>query len=262
MARPEVSIIIPVYKAINDIEACLRSLTDARSSEPSFEVILLDDCPAEPILHKIPDSEGLIKVANGENLGFLLTCNAGASIARGRYLCFLNSDTLVKPGWLSSLVEAIQETPRAAIVGPMLLNVDGTIQDAGWRILSDGWGSPIGRGGSSGDGAYTYRRLVDCVTGACLLVTKAVFEQLHGFDLLYAPAFYEEFDFSFRAAALGLRTVYEPRSRVTHVGSASYGAEKRDELSVINHAKFLRRFADSTKATSRCHGRILVAPER
>ena len=49
----------------------------------------------------------------------------------------------------------------------MLLNVDGSIQDAGWRILADGWGLSIGRGGNPHDGAYTYRRVVDCVTGAC-----------------------------------------------------------------------------------------------
>ena len=126
----------------------------------------------------------------------------------------------------------------------MLLNVDGTIQDAGWRILGNGWGFPIGRGGSSSDGAYTYRRVVDCVTGACFLMPKAVFERLGGLDPLYAPAFYEEFDLAFRARAVGLRTIYEPRSRVTHVGSASYGAEKRDQLSAINHAKFVRRFGE------------------
>jgi len=244
VTSPEVSVVIPVYKGLSDIEACLRSMSDSRSTEPTFEVVLVDDCPAEPVLDGIPDSEGLVKIANEKNLGFLLSCNAGAAVARGRYLCFLNSDTLVRPGWLRALVEAIQETPRAAIVGPMLLNVDGTIQDAGWRILGSGWGFPLGRGGSPNDGAYTYRRVVDCVTGACFLVPKTIFERLGGLDPLYAPAFYEEFDLAFRARAIGHRTIYEPRSRVTHVGSASYGAEQRDELSAFNHAKFVRRFAD------------------
>ncbi len=247
VSSPEVSIIIPAYKGLDDVEACLRSLSDCKSGEPSFEVILVDDCPSEPVLSAIPDSEGLIKVANRQNLGFLLTCNTGAAKARGRYLCFLNSDTIVGPGWLRALVEAAEETPRAAIVGPMLLNVDGTIQDAGWRILSNGWGRPIGREGNPRDGAYTYRRAVDCVTGACFLVPAKTFKELGGLDPVYAPAFYEEFDFAFRARAAGLRTIYEPRSRVTHRGSASYGAEKRDELSGVNHAKFVSRFAETLR---------------
>ncbi len=241
---PEVSIIIAAYKGLDDIEACLYSLSGYKDGETSFEVILVDDCPSEPILGAIPDSKGLIKIANRQNLGFLLSCNAGAAVARGRYLCFLNSDTVVSPGWLSALLKAAAETPCGAIVGPMLLNVDGTIQDAGWRILADGWGRPIGRGGNPCDGAYTYRRVVDCVTGACFLVPASAFKELGGLDPQYAPAFYEEFDFAFRARALGLKTIYEPRSRITHRGSASYGAGQRDELSGLNHAKFVSQFAE------------------
>ncbi|MGA2843262.1 MAG: methyltransferase domain-containing protein, partial [Steroidobacteraceae bacterium] len=244
VTEPEVSIIIPAYRGLADLEACLRSLSVYRATEPSFEVIVLDDCPDEPVLSAIPSSGGLIKIANEKNLGFLLTCNRGAAVARGHILCFLNSDTIVSAGWLRSLVEALDEVPRAAVAGGMLLNVDGTIQDAGWRILADGWGYAIGRGGDSRNGAYTYRRSVDCVTGACFVVPQKVWNELGGFDTAYAPAFYEEFDFAFRAQALGLQVIYEPRSRVLHLGSASYGAEQRDQLSSINHAKFCERFAD------------------
>ena len=81
-----------------------------------------------------------------------------------RYHCFR---------WLAPrLVEALDEVPRAAVAGGMLLNVDGTIQDAGWRILGDGWGCPIGRGSDPRNGSYTYRRFVDCVGGACFVVPR------------------------------------------------------------------------------------------
>ena len=144
---PNVSIIVRVYKGLEDLEACLRSLSYFQHTEPSFEVILIDDCPSEAVLDRIPDSEGLIKITNRQSLGFPLTCNAGAALARGRHLCFLSSNTIVSSGWLRALIETAEETPCAAIVGPMLLNVDGSIQDAGWRMLADGWGRPIGRGG-------------------------------------------------------------------------------------------------------------------
>jgi len=244
VAAPEVSIIIPAHRGLADLETCLRSLSVHRATEPPFEVIVLDDCPDEPVLWAIPSSGGLIKIANEKNLGFLLTCNRGAAAARGRILCFLNSDTVVSAGWLRSLVEALDDMPRAAAAGGMLLNVDGTIQDAGWRILGDGWGCPIGRGSDPRSGSYTYRRLVDCVGGACFVVPRTIWNELGGFDTSYAPAYYEEFDFAFRAKARGLQVIYEPRSRVLHLGSASYGVEQRDELSSINHARFCKRFAD------------------
>jgi GT2 family glycosyltransferase/ubiquinone/menaquinone biosynthesis C-methylase UbiE/glycosyltransferase involved in cell wall biosynthesis len=243
VAVPVVSVIIPAYRGIEDVRTCLRSLAATLASEPAFEVILVDDCPADTVHHLIPPSSGLTKIANAENLGFLLSCNIGAQAARGRVLCFLNSDTIVMPGWLGSLVQALDSEPRAGIAGGMLLNADNTIQSAGWRILANGWGHPIGAGGDPRDGAYTYRRDTDCVTGACFAVSKALFDELGRLDELYAPAFYEEFDLAFRARALGWRVVYEPASRVVHLGSASYGAERRDQLSSANHAKFAARFA-------------------
>lgn len=244
LAAPEVSVIIPAYQGLPDLLNCLRSLSLHRATEPAFEVILVDDCPAAPVLHAIPVSGGLVRIANAENLGFLLSCNKGAAEARGRVLCFLNSDTIVSAGWLAALVEALDSSPRAALAGGMLLNQDGSIQDVGWRILDNGWGHPLGRGGDARDGAYTYRRRVDCVGGACFAVPRAVWDDLGGFDVAYAPAYYEEFDLAFRAKAKGLEVIYEPKSEVIHLGAASYGAERRDQLSSINHAKFCRRFAE------------------
>ncbi|MBR0649982.1 methyltransferase domain-containing protein [Roseomonas terrae] len=244
VAEPEVSIIIPAYRHLDELLTCLRSISTARQGSPSFEVIVIDDCPEYPVLWAVPRSGGLLGIANEENLGFLLSCNRAASKARGRILCFLNSDTIVTRGWLDHLVRALEETPRAALAGSMLLNQDGTIQDAGWRIAGNGWGHPLGRGTDAQNGAYTHRRAVDCVTGACFCVPRAVWEDLDGFDTAYAPAFYEEFDLAFRAKRKGLKVIYEPASRVVHLGSASYGAERRDALSTINHATFSARFAD------------------
>jgi GT2 family glycosyltransferase len=240
--EPIVSIIIPVYSGLNDLRNCLKSIAVYANKEPNFEVILVDDCPNNQVIGEIPDSPGLKKMTNDENLGFLLTCNRGAEMAEGKYLCFLNSDTIVTEQWLSSMVQALEETCKAGMVGGMLLNRDGTIQDAGWCILRNGWGHPIGRGENPSNGAYTYRRETDCVTGACFIVYKEIFEKLQGFDVSYAPAFYEEFDLAYRIKENGYKVIYEPGCKVLHLGSSSYGAEKRDELSTRNHLKFVKRF--------------------
>jgi len=244
---PDVSVIIPVYKGVVELKDCLRSLSASVATEPSFEVIVVDDCPSEPVLWALPNSGGLIKIENRENLGFLLTCNRGASFARGRILCFLNSDTIVLPGWLANLVDALESRADAGLAGSLLVNVDGSIQEAGWSILANGWGHPIGRGSGTLDGRFTYRRTVDCVTGASFAVSQETFQSLGGLDPLYVPAFYEEFDFAFRAQERGLKVIYEPKSRVIHLGSASYGAEQRDHLSAMNHDKFVQRFAERLK---------------
>ena len=163
---------IPCFKALEELEVCLRSLVATLATEPPFEVILVDDGPDLQVVPSIPESPGLLRLCNNVNLGFLHTCNRGASSARGRVLCFLNTDTIVQPGWLRALVDAMAEVPDAGVVGGMLLGRDGRIQEAGWAILSDGWGAPIGRDGDPGDGAYAYRRRVDCVTGACFLIRR------------------------------------------------------------------------------------------
>ncbi|WP_165491263.1 glycosyltransferase family 2 protein [Lichenihabitans psoromatis] len=82
------------------------------------------------------------------------------------------------------------------------------------------------------------------MTGACFVIPRRLFEDLGGFDPHYAPAFYEEFDLAFRAQEKGFKVIYEPGSRVVHLGSMSYGAERRDQLSSINQSKFVERFAE------------------
>jgi GT2 family glycosyltransferase/glycosyltransferase involved in cell wall biosynthesis len=242
--EPVVSVVVPCFKALEELEVCLRSLVVTLATEPSFEVILVDDGPDLPVVPSIPESPGLTRLGNSTNLGFLHTCNRGAAQARGRFLCFLNTDTIARSGWLRALVEALEEVPDAGIAGGMLLGCDGRIQEAGWAILNDGWGAPVGRDADPNDGAYSYRRRVDCVTGACFLIGRETFNDLGGFDTLYAPAFYEEFDLAFRVMARGRQVIYEPRSRVVHLGSTSYGVTRRDQLSIINHEKFVARFAD------------------
>ncbi len=242
---PDISIIIPVYEESKNIDACLRSLYDCKETEPPFEVILIGDLPSSSVLNTLPETEGLTRVDNQQNLGFLAACNAAAELARGRHLCFLSSDTMVRSGWLCALVETAEQTSHCAIVGPMLIDVNGSIENAGWRILADGRGWPIGRGRNLRDGAHTYQRQVDCVTGACFLVPAKIFKDLGGFDSEYEPGLYGEIDFAFRARTSGLGVLYEPRSHVILRSDASSGPEKRDELSEANRARFVSRFADT-----------------
>ncbi len=128
-------------------------------------------------------------------------------------------------------------------MGGKLLNADGTVQEAGGIIHSNGWGHPYGRGDDPDKPEYNFVREVDVVIGACFLVRAAAWEAVGGFDERFAPAYYEEFDLAFALRDRGWQVLYQPASRVTHFDASSYGQEERDRQSVINHGQFCRKWA-------------------
>ncbi len=238
---PLVSIVIPAYGAYAQTFRCLLALMQNTTGGLPYEVILADDRPADPVAPLYSDVPNLRSHVNPQNLGFLRNCNRAASRARGEYIVFLNNDALVGRDWLRPLV-ALMADPTVGLVGCKLLNTDGTVQEAGGAILSDGWGWPYGAGDQPTRGAYNFVREVDVVTGACFLVGASAFSGLGGFDDRYAPAFYEEFDLAIALRECGLRTLYQPASQVVHLGSASYGVDVRDRQSLKNHARFVEKW--------------------
>ncbi len=241
---PDVSIIVPVYGHPGDTMRCLHSVAACSGDGLAYEVIVADDNPALRVGPMLPAAFGeAVVVENPENLGFLRSCSNAARHARGRHLLFLNNDTVVHPDWLAPLVRLADADATVGLVGAKLLNADGTLQEAGGAILSNGWGQPYGAGDDPALPQYNFVREVDVAVGACILVPRAAWDAVGGFDEAYAPAFYEEFDLAFALRAAGFRTMYQPASVVTHHGSNSYGAEARDRQSAINHARFCRKWA-------------------
>ncbi len=240
---PDVSIIIPVYGHYADTLRCLQAIM-LHSGGLRYEVIVADDRPAGRIAPLLRDRvPGLRIIENPENLGFLRSCNNAARSALGRHIVFLNNDTTVQPGWLTAMVRLADADPLVGLVGAKLLNTDGTVQEAGGAVLRNGWGLPYGAGRNPAAPELNFVRDVDVVIGACILVRRAAFEQVGGFDDRYAPAFYEEFDLAFELRKHGWRVVYQPASVVVHHGSNSYGAAARDRHSQANHAKFCAKWA-------------------
>ncbi|MGA3004646.1 MAG: glycosyltransferase [Acetobacteraceae bacterium] len=254
---PEVSIIIPAHNKFSTTYDCLDSIVKALPDR-SFEIIIADDCSDDETLLAALVFAGAVRIVrNTTNLGFVRTCNAGAALARGKYLFFLNNDTLVKPGWLDELVQTFEQVPNVGIAGSKLLFPDGKLQEAGgiiWR-LGDGWN--WGRGRDPNDPAFSFLRDADWVSGAALMIERTLFEQLAGFDEYYAPAYYEDTDLAFRVRALGKRVVMQPASEIVHLEGVSAGTDTSGpgmkRFQVVNHAKFYRRWKD-TLITHRLNG--------
>ena len=174
-----------------------------------FDVVIVDN-PADgraatgDLLRA--ETAGVRLVTPAQNLGFGGGNDLGVALTTGELVCFLNPDVTVADGWLQPLVAALDD-PAVAIAGPVLINPDGTIQEAGRVVYPDGWtGAIAGRDIWTGDTSQVFARDVDYVSAACWLVRRGEHLARGGFDARYHPAFFEDVDYAFRVESDGQRS--------------------------------------------------------
>ena len=212
--RPPASVIIPVWNGLADLPGCFDAL--ARQHEAPVEILAVDngstDGSADWIAANCPNVR---LIRNPRNLGFGEACNMGLAAAQGDVLVLLNQDTVVAPGWLAGLVDALAAHPEAGIVGSKALYPDASIQHAGGELDVQGAGSH--RGLHAPDtGQFDTPAAVDYVSGASLALRRAVYRQIGGFDPGFAPAYCEDVDLCLRARAAGWTVRYAPESVLVH----------------------------------------------
>lgn len=243
---PVVSVIVPVHDQFDITYQCIESLVRHRPACP-IEILVIDDGSRDQTLFASLIFAGAIRIIRmAVNGGFITACNAGAEQARGEYLFFLNNDTIVHDQWLDALLDTFATTPNIGIAGSRLLFADGRLQEAGgivWK-LGDAWN--WGRNQNPAAPEFSYMRDADYVSGAALMLPRALFEQLGGFDARYRPAYYEDVDLCFRVRALGRRVVVQPGSSITHLEGASHGTDPQGSglkrYQAINNRKFFTRW--------------------
>lgn len=247
---PIVSIIIPVYNKYLYTFNCLNSIAKNIDSSIAFEILVIDDCSTDETEEQLKKVFGIRILRNSENLGFLRSCNIGASQAKGKYLYFLNNDTQILPNCLESLLSSIENAQLIGAIGSKLLYPSGKLQEAGCIIWQDATGWNYGRLDSADQPEYNYVREVDYCSGASLLVKTELFNQLGSFSKNFLPAYYEDTDLCFAIRKLGYKVLYQPKSQLIHYEGISSGTNINSgvkKYQEVNRSKFLIKWEAELK---------------
>ena len=239
---PTVSIIVVTYGTGPVVLEMLDAV--ARFTPIAHEVILVDCLPADPATRTsllLADRSDIRLLAVDDNLGFAGGNEFGVEHARGEFLCFLNPDVIVGPGWLEPLVAALDD-PVVGIAAPVFVNDDGSLQEAGQLIFADTFTAPVGDTVMPGDRTNVFSRDVDYASAACWLVRRADHLALGGFDCHYHPAYFEDADYALRMEASGKRSRLVADVPVIH--RRGLGTGRRDApLGQNTHARFKRHWS-------------------
>ncbi len=236
--KPVVSIVVPVYNQWKHTVKCLYSVL-RNTSGATYEIIVADDNSSDNTRKINKYIKNITCVRNKSNLGFLRNCNNAVRHCSGKYIVFLNNDTIPQKGWLRPFVEMMEKDPSVGGVGAKLIFPDGTMQEAGSIIWNDGSSMGYGRGDDPDKPEYSFVREVDFCSGAAIMYRREEFIFLGCFDERYAPAYYEETDFSMTLRKNGYKLMFLPQSIVIHTEFASSGVSEGIELQKRNQ-KLLR----------------------
>ena len=246
---PLVTIIIPIYGQISYTLRCLTSIMN-NLPQAAFELIMVDDCSPDDSFDVLSKVKGIRLLRNEQNQGFIRSCNAGASEAKGDYLYFLNNDTEVTRGWLDELLRTFSEFPGTGLAGSKLVYPDGRLQEAGGIIWQDGNAWNYGRLQDPLLPVYNYAREVDFCSGASIMVPKILFNELEGFDEHYLPAYCEDADLALKIRDQGYRVIYQPMSTVFHYEGITSGTDTSQGVKayqIVNLQKLYERWESRLK---------------
>jgi hypothetical protein len=246
----DLSIVIVSWNVRHHLQGCLQSIRSAktrlaseqvadrgiapRTGHPRLEVIVVDNGSSDGSVEMVRDEFPSVRlIANQDNRGFSAANNQGISAAAGRYVLLLNPDTEIVDDALAKLVAFADEHPRVGMVGPQLLNPDGSVQSSRRRcpnlaiaFLESTWLEPYAPRGVL-DWYYILDRPddqiqdVDWITGAAMLAHREGIEEVGLLDegfFMYS----EELDWCRRFREAGWGVVYLPTAQIVHhVGKSS-----------------------------------------
>ncbi len=229
-------IILVVYNEPDYTKACIASIL--RSTRVPFRIFVVDNASKKEtreylaeIQREYPDRIAIIQ--NEKNEGWVRAVNKGIQASRSPYLCVMNNDTVVTPGWLEEMIRIAGLEEKIGLVNPS-------------------WEDKPERVGDIGKHAASLKRWagqaveMDWCRGFCFLIKREVLEAVHGLDLAYDPAYYDDWDFSVRAVRSGFRCMLAKGAYVHHWQNVTYpevlGRVSWNELFERNRRIFYERW--------------------
>lgn len=226
-----ITIVIPSRDRIRLLARCLASIF-AKTGHRDYDVLVIDNGSVEPAtlaaLEKFQrDEPRLSVVRNAMPFNFSALCNFGAARATGDALVFLNNDTVVlQAAWLDRMLEFATQ-PDVGAVGCKLIYPSGRVQHAGVVLGMGGvaghFGEGLGRRARGWLGGSLAPHETSAVTAACMMIERAKFDAVGGFDAGNLPVDLNDVDLCLRLNARGWRTICDCRVMLAHHQSASRG---------------------------------------
>ncbi len=257
-ARVILSVIVVAYRSRREIEECLvsipQSLIDYR-----VEVIVVDNFQEDGVEALISDKFPFVRYVNpGKNLGFGKANNLGYHQSSGKYILFLNPDTICNEEALTHCLMRLENEPLIGLISPRLIMADGEMDLACRRSIPSLWDGFCRASGLSGKfpnvrflAGYNLTYLseeetyeVGAINGAFMMVRRIVLEEVGLFD----EAFFmygDDLDLCYRIGQVGHRIVYDGRFTIVHLKGMSVAKEYRAMSRAIfdaNKAFYLKHF--------------------
>lgn len=240
-SQPQISVVIPVYNAPEDLKRCVESLE--RTARGLYELILVDNASGLPTRRYIAGLRGAVKLRNTKNLGFAKAVNQGLKAASGRYLAVVNSDVAFYEGGLAGLADCLDRDPAAGACGPVTNRTVGVQRvvlapkvekdPRALGVFAQAMGLRFGRD------AYEVHRLV----GFCFMVRREAFESVGLLDERFGTGCFEDFDYSLRLRQAGWKLKVAKGVFVWHRHHASFdGHEHFHSWAVKNRGVFVDKW--------------------
>ena len=254
---PLVSIIIPSYEHVPDLDRCIRSLYSITQYR-QFEVLVVENNSKtvetfsyyQKLTQTYPECKVLVYEGE-ESFNFSRICNFGRQNARGDYFLFLNNDTeIISPGWLGEMLQLCQLQDVGA-VGGLLYYPDDTVQHAGVIVGLGGYAGHSHKYAEKGASGYMFRQAcvqeLSAVTGACMMVKRKAFDAVGGFDAGFAVA-YNDVDLCLRLRGRGYSVLFTPYAELYHHESKSRGTDEDGQARARfekEQEKLLQRYGEA-----------------
>jgi GT2 family glycosyltransferase len=273
VTAPLVSAILVNYNAGRELAAALQSIADDMASRP-WEAVVVDNASSDGSAGEVAAFAPHARVVqNRQNVGFARGVNQGLAATAAPTVLIMNPDCRLERGAFGVLNGELQRDERVALVGPRILNPDGSVQGSARGdpdMLTGLFGRSTALRRALPNLAVSKRNVVadaggasievDWVSGACMLARRSALERVHGFDERYF-LYWEDADLCRRMRGEGYRIRYVPAATAVHRVGHSSRVVKSSAIRAFHESAYLyySTHVATTASPKRLAAKVLLA---